>query len=123
MASNNKELLITLGADTTSYTDKIRRAKDITKELESEFELLSGSSKNFESSVQGLAAKEDLLSKKLKVSKEALKAHNQYLRESEQEYKKAAQAQQTLASKLQTFKNALANVPQGSILMKNFPKQ
>lgn len=114
MASNNKELLITLGADTTSYTDKIRRAKDITKELESEFELLSGSSKNFESSVQGLAAKEDLLSKKLKVSKEALKAHNQYLRESEQEYKKAAQAQQTLASKLQTFKNALANVPQGS---------
>lgn len=114
MASNNKELLITLGADVTSYVDKIRRAKDITKELESEFELLSGSSEDFEKSIKGLGAKTDYLNQKFKTANQVYKAHTQYLRDSEEEYLKAAEAQEILSRKMQTFKNALSNVKQGS---------
>ena len=57
MASNSRELLITLGADTTSFEKQIKRARDITKALDSQFNLLASSSKDFEKSLEGLSKK------------------------------------------------------------------
>ena len=34
MAKSNRQLLITLGADTTTFSQKVKRAKDLTKELD-----------------------------------------------------------------------------------------
>ena len=65
MAKSNRQLLITLGADTTTFSQKVKRAKDLTKELDSNFKLLSSSSKNFDKSMDGLAKKQEYLKVKI----------------------------------------------------------
>lgn len=68
----NKELMITLGLDATTFTQKIKKAKDLNKELDKSFELLSSSSKNFENTIQGLSKKQEYLNQKMELaSKEA----------------------------------------------------
>ena len=64
----NKELMITLGLDSTSFTQKIKKAKDLNKDLDKSFELLSSSSKNFENTIQGLGKKQDYLNQKIKLA-------------------------------------------------------
>lgn len=64
----NKELMITLGLDATSFTQKVKKAKDLNKELDKSFELLASSSKNFENSMQGLGKKQDYLNQKIKLA-------------------------------------------------------
>ena len=68
MAKSNRQLLITLGADTTTFSQKVKRAKDLTKELDSNFKLLSSSSEGFEKSLDGLGKKQDYLNEKIKVA-------------------------------------------------------
>lgn len=64
----NKELMITLGLDASTFTQKIKKAKDLNKELDKSFELLSSSSKNFENTIQGLGKKQDYLNQKMKLA-------------------------------------------------------
>lgn len=64
----NKELMITLGLDSTSFTQKIKKAKELNKDLDKSFELLSSSSKNFENTIQGLGKKQDYLNQKMKLA-------------------------------------------------------
>ena len=64
----NKELMITLGLDSTSFTQKIKKAKDLNKDLDKSFKLLSSSSKNFENTIQGLGKKQDYLNQKMKLA-------------------------------------------------------
>ena len=81
MAKSNRQLLITLGADTTTFSQKVKRAKDLTKELDSNFKLLSSSSKNFDKSLDGLAKKQDYLNDRIKVSTTLNDVYNDRLKE------------------------------------------
>lgn len=84
MAKSNRELLITLGADTTKFQQRIKRAKDLTKELDSNFKLLSSSSKNFESSLDGLAQKCKYLEERIQVANTATDEYNRRLKEQQE---------------------------------------
>ena len=84
MAKSSRELLITLGADTTKFTQRIKRAKDLTKELDSNFKLLSSSSKNFESSLDGLAQKHKYLEERIQVANAATDEYNRRLKEQQE---------------------------------------
>lgn len=101
--ANNRELLITLGADTTKFTQKVKRAKDLTKELDSQFKLLSSSSKDFEQSTQGLAQKQQYLGNKLKVASEHAKAHIQRLKESQEELTQATAKHKEYSEELENL--------------------
>ena len=84
MARSNRELLITLGADTTSFSQKVKRAKDLTKELDSNFKLLSSSSRDFENSLNGLAEKQDYLSDRMKIANKLSDVYNERLKEQQE---------------------------------------
>ena len=64
----NKELMITLGLDSASFTQKIKKAKELNKDLDKSFQLLSSSTNNFENNLQGLGKKQDYLNKKIKLA-------------------------------------------------------
>ena len=83
--AKSRELLITLGADTTRFSQKVKRAKDLTKELDAQFGLLSSSSNKFENSLDGLAKKSEYYGTKIKIANELSKAHIARLKETQEE--------------------------------------
>ena len=100
MAKSNRQLLITLGADTTTFSQKVKRAKDLTKELDSNFKLLSSSSKNFDKSLDGLAKKQDYLNDRIKVSTTLNDVYNDRLKEQQELLKNSQQAVQRLSKEV-----------------------
>lgn len=100
MAKSNRQLLITLGADTTTFSQKVKRAKDLTKELDSNFKLLSSSSKNFDKSLDGLAKKQDYLNDRIKVSTTLNDVYNDRLKEQQELLKNSQQAVQKLSKEV-----------------------
>ena len=87
----NRELMITLGLDTSSYSQNVKRAKDLNKELDSSFKLLSSSSEKFEDSIQGLGKKQDYLEEKLKVATGLTQVYSDRLKESQKALHEATQ--------------------------------
>lgn len=67
MAKSNRELLITLGAETTSFAKQIKRANDLIKELDSNFKLMSSSNKNYENTLKGVGDKQDYLTERIQL--------------------------------------------------------
>ena len=106
MAKSNRELLITLGADTTTFSQKIKRAKDLTKELDSNFKMLSSSSKDFDKSVDGLAKKQDYLNDRIRVATTLNDVYNERLKEQQDLLKKSTQSMETLQKELKDLEDA-----------------
>lgn len=81
MGQSSRELLVTLGADTTTFSQKIKRAKDLTKELDSNFKMLASSSKDFEQSIEGLGKKQQYLADRIQVASSASRAYTEKMAE------------------------------------------
>lgn len=96
----NKELLVTLGLDSTSYTQNVKKAKDLNKELDSSWKLLSSSSDNFEKSINGLAKKQDYLSEKMKVATGLSEVYAQRIKESQDALKEVSASNEEYAKKV-----------------------
>lgn len=105
MAKSNRQLLITLGADTTTFSQKVKRAKDLTKELDSNFKLLSSSSKDFDKSIDGLAKKQDYLNDKIKVATTLNDVYNDRLADQQDRLNKSMKSMQGLEKELEDLKD------------------
>ena len=105
MAKSNRQLLITLGADTTTFSQKVKRAKDLTKELDSNFKLLSSSSKDFDKSLDGLAKKQDYLNDKIKVATTLNDVYNERLADQQDRLKKSTESMKKLEKELEDLKD------------------
>ena len=105
MAKSNRQLLITLGADTTTFSQKVKRAKDLTKELDSNFKLLSSSSKDFDKSLDGLAKKQDYLNDKIKVATTLNDVYNDRLADQQDRLNKSTESMKKLEKELQDLKD------------------
>lgn len=104
MAKSNRQLLITLGADTTTFSQKVKRAKDLTKELDSNFKLLSSSSKDFENSIDGLAKKHDYLNDRIKIATTLNDAYIERLADQKDRLDKSTKSMQKLEKELKELK-------------------
>lgn len=96
----NKELLITLGLDSSSYTQNVKRAKDLTKELDSSFKLISSSTENFEKSIEGLTKKKEYLVQRIKIANGQTEVYSQRIKESKEEIKKLTSVTDELSREL-----------------------
>lgn len=85
MADN--DLLITLGLDSSSYTQNVKRAKEVTKELDSSLKLASSSVDKFEHNIEGLTKIHDTLAKKIKAATKESEAHSKKIKESSEQIK------------------------------------
>lgn len=85
----NKELMITLGLDASSYSQNVKRAKDLNKELDSSFKLMASSSEKFENSINGLGKKQDYLSQKIKIATGLTEVYADRLKESQDALEKS----------------------------------
>ena len=106
----NKELMVTLGLDASSYSQNVKRAKDLNKELDSSWKLLTSSSEKFEKSVQGLGKKQDYLSDKIKVANGLSEVYAKRLAESQEALEDAKQKSQQYGSeveRLNTLKESI----------------
>lgn len=109
----NKELMITLGLDASSYSQNVRRAKDLNKELDSSWKLLNSSSEKFENSLQGLGKKQEYLSDKVKVATGLTEVYSKRLKEcqdeldaSTEEYNKNKKSVESLTEQMNKLKDA-----------------
>lgn len=109
MAKSKRELLITLGADTTTFAQKVKRAKDLTKELDSNFKRLASSNKEFESSLDGLAQKQDYLTERMEVARSASDAYNDKLKEQQEMLNVATQKFDDLQDELKDLEECQKN--------------
>lgn len=96
----NKELMITLGLDSSTFTQKVRKAKDLNKELDKSFELLSSSSKTFENTIQGLGKKQDYLNKKIELASKESNIYAERLVECQTALEKSQEEAKLYADKL-----------------------
>ena len=103
----NRELMITLGLDTSSYSQNVRRAKDLNKELDSSFKLLSSSSEKFEDSIEGLSKKQDYLGEKLKVATGLTQVYSDRLKESQKALHEATQKSAKHKSEIENLNKSL----------------
>ena len=110
----NKELLITLGLDSSSYSQNVRKAKDLNKELDSSFELLSSSSEKFEDSLKGLGKKQDYLSDKIKIANGLTEVYSKKLKEVEAELKNATNNSHIYGKAMEEIQKKMAGVEKGS---------
>lgn len=97
----NKELMITLGLDSSSYTQNVRKAKDLNKELDSSFNLLKSSSEKFEDTLSGLGKKQDYLANKMKVASQLTEVYAKRITETQTAVDKAKKDSETYAEKLE----------------------
>lgn len=104
MAKSNRQLLITLGADTTTFSQKVKRAKDLTKELDSNFKLLSSSSKDFDKSLNGLAKKQDYLNDRIKLATTLTDVYNERLADQQDRLNKSTESMKKLEKELEELK-------------------
>ena len=112
--SNTRELMVTLGADTSSYTDKMKRARELTRALESEFKALASSSEKFENSIEGLAKKQSLYNDKIKLSNQLMDANQQRLKETREELEKSNKEYDEAIKKRDKLKQAISKAAKGS---------
>ena len=103
----NRELMITLGLDTSSYSQNVRRAKDLNKELDSSFKLLSSSSEKFEDSIDGLSKKQNYLEEKLKVATGLTQVYSDRLKESQKALHDATQKSAKHKSEIESLNKSL----------------
>lgn len=103
----NRELMITLGLDTSSYSQNVKRAKDLNKELDSSFKLLSSSSEKFEDSIEGLSKKQDYLEEKLKVATGLTQVYSDRLKESQKAIHEATQKSAKHKSEIENLNKSL----------------
>lgn len=116
----NRELMITLGLDTSSYSQNVKRAKDLNKELDSSFKLLSSSSEKFEDSIEGLSKKQDYLEEKLKVATGLTQVYSDRLKESQ---KALHDATQKSAKHKAEIENLNKSYEEGSIDQETFKEK
>lgn len=105
MAKSNRQLLITLGADTTTFSQKVKRAKDLTKELDSNFKLLSSSSRDFDKTLDGLGKKQDYLNDKIKVATTLNDAYNERLADQQDRLNRSTESMKKLEKELKDLKD------------------
>lgn len=103
----NKQLLITLGLDSTSYTKNVKKAKDNLKELDSQFDVLSSSTEKYEKSLSGLESKQENLNNKIKMATGLSELHSQRIEESTKALNKSQQEVADFSKKLGELKKEL----------------
>lgn len=116
----NRELMITLGLDTSSYSQNVKRAKDLNKELDSSFKLLSSSSEKFEDSIKGLGKKQDYLEEKIKVATGLTQVYSDRLKESEKALSDATKKSIKHKSEIDSLNKSLE---EGSIDQKTYEER
>ena len=114
MAKNSRELLVTLGADTTTFAQKIKRAKDLTKELDSSFKLIASSSQDFENSLDGLGKKQGYLADKMKIANTLAEVYSDRLKESQDCLENLTKDSEKYADKINEIKRAMGSMEEGS---------
>lgn len=126
----NKELLISLGLDATSYTQGIQRVKNETRELDSEWKLASASSENFEESLDGIAKKQEYLAKRIELMSEAsdiysnrLKTVQENLLQQSESYQKLSEQLQKAKESQQAFNEGVAGAKDYSEVIKSLQQQ
>lgn len=100
----NKELMITLGLDSSTFTQKVKKAKELNKELDKSFQLLSSSSKGFENTIQGLSKKQEYLNKKMQLASEEADIYAERLSECQLALEKSQKEAKTYAEQLTKLK-------------------
>lgn len=80
----NKELMITLGLESTTFAQGIKRAKELNKELDSSFKLLSSSSEKFENTLSGLGKKQEYLAQKMQLANTASELYAKRIKETQE---------------------------------------
>lgn len=121
--AKSRELLITLGADTTRFSQKVKRAKDLTRQLDADFKLLSSSSEKFESSLEGLAKKSDYYGNKIKIANELSKAHITKLKETQEELNKANEEYERCSKKVEELNEQIKQAKDNKTPYDNLEKQ
>ena len=121
--AKSRELLITLGADTTRFSQKVKRAKDLTKELDAQFGLLSSSSNKFENSLDGLTKKSDYYGKKIKIANELSKAHIARLKETQEELDRANKEYERCSKKVEDLNEQIKNAKENKTPYADLEKQ
>lgn len=110
----NKELMVTLGLDTSSYAQNVKRAKDLTKELDSSWKMLSSSSEKFEEGIKGLGKKQEYINQKIKVANGLTEVYSKRLKESQKALKETSEESEILSRKVKALSVALNNTPKDS---------
>ena len=100
----NKELMITLGLDSSTFTQKIKKAKELNKDLDKSFQLLSSSSKNFENTIQGLGKKQEYLNQKMDLASKEADIYAERLTECQTALEKSQEEATKYAEKLTKLK-------------------
>lgn len=121
--AKSRELLITLGADTTRFSQKVKRAKDLTKELDAQFGLLSSSSNKFENSLEGLAKKSDYYGNKIKIANELSKAHIARLKETQEELDRANEEYERCSKKVEELNEQIKQAKENKTPYADLEKQ
>lgn len=121
--AKSRELLITLGADTTRFSQKVKRAKDLTKELDAQFGLLSSSSNKFENSLEGLAKKSDYYGTKIKIANELSKAHITRLKETQEELDRANKEYERCSKKVEELNEQIKQAKENKTSYADLEKQ
>ena len=107
------DLLITLGMDSSSYTQNVKRAKDVTKELDSNLKLASSSVDKFESTIEGLSKVHQILADKIKVATKESDAHSKRIKESSEQIKIHKELSEQLTKEFTKQKQKLDELKKG----------
>lgn len=121
--AKSRELLITLGADTTRFSQKVKRAKDLTKELDAQFGLASSSSEKFENSLEGIAKKTEYYGTKIKIANQLSKAHVDRLKETREELDRANKEFERCSKKVEELNNQIKKAKENNEPYANLEKQ
>ena len=121
--AKSRELLITLGADTTRFSQKVKRAKDLTKELDAQFGLASSSSEKFENSLEGIAKKTEYYGTKIKIANQLSKAHVDRLKETREELDRANKEFERCSKRVEELNDQIKKAKENNEPYANLEKQ
>lgn len=110
MAQGNEEVIgmvVKLAAESTGFQEEMSSLNRQMKVLQSEYKATSSTSKNFESTMEGMTAKSEYLNNALKTQQSIVDAHATRLEKSKQRLSELAEAQMQLKAKLDSTKASL----------------
>lgn len=119
----DKQLLIELGLDSTSFEKNTKRVRDLTKNLENDFNLFSSSVDKVENNFDSLSKKSEMLNKKMKLTSASVELFSQRLEESQKAAKENEKTIESFKDKISGLKKELKNVDTSSDLGKSLTKE
>lgn len=109
MAESNEEVIgmvVKLAAESTDFQNQMTTLNRQMKVLQSDYKATASSSKDFESTMEGIAAKSEYLNNALKTQQSIVDAHSSRLEKSKQRLSDLAETQVKLKSRIDTLTSA-----------------